>query len=191
MSTVSTGPMTAEEFIARPDMRGFELINGEPVELTTSVTSMFVGSRLGGLLDQFCREHDAGVTLSSDAAIRCFPDEPHTVRKPDVAFLSKKQLSQAVWNAPYCPVVPDLVVEAVSPHDLSVDLAIKIEMYRSAGVKLIWIIWPDARVANVERIDGSMTKLHASDFLDGEDVLPGFRVRLEDVLPPQVSGVNR
>lgn len=52
MSTIGTGPMTADEFSALPDTRGFELVRGEMVELPMSVASSFVASRLGGLTDQ-------------------------------------------------------------------------------------------------------------------------------------------
>jgi Uma2 family endonuclease len=55
--------------------------------------------------------------------------------------------------------------------------------YLAAGVPLVWVINPGTRRAHVYRHDGSVTWLGEDDELSGEDVVPGFRCRLESILP--------
>ncbi len=45
----------------------------------------------------------------------------------------------------YCTIPPDLAVEVVSPNDLVAELDEKVEEYLRAGVKLVWVVHPDAR----------------------------------------------
>ena len=49
---------------------------------------------------------------------------------------------------------------------------------------IIWVIYPGARTAIVNRRDGSVSRLFEDDELLGEDVIPGFRCVLREILPP-------
>ena len=51
-----------------------------------------------------------------------------------------------------------------------------------AGTRLAWVIDPRRAEAHVHRADGSVAVIAADGWLDGEDVLPGFRCPLADVL---------
>jgi Uma2 family endonuclease len=63
----------------------------------------------------------------------------------------------------------------------------KLGDYRQAGVRLVWVIYPEARTARVHRIDGSVSYLVEDDELCGEDVLPGFGCLLRQILPPNAG----
>jgi Uma2 family endonuclease len=106
------------------------------------------------------------------------------VRKPDVSFIAAGRLPVRQFVRGHVRIAPDLAVEVVSPNDLYTLLDEKVEEYRDAGVRLIWIINPGTRTAAVYRADGTTVRLSENDELAGEDVLPGFRVRLGDLLPP-------
>lgn len=57
--------------------------------------------------------------------------------------------------------------------------------YRSAGVKLIWIINPKMRVMRIYRPEGNVPELVLnSDMVTGDPVLHGFSMSLRDLLPP-------
>ena len=43
------------------------------------------------------------------------------------------------------------------------------------------MIDPEARAATVFRLDGTVARLREHDTLDGEDVLPGFALKLDDI----------
>jgi Uma2 family endonuclease len=71
-----------------------------------------------------------------------------------------------------------LIVEVVSPNDTVGKLNRKINDFLNAGVPLIWVAYPETKTVQVQRLDGSAKLLKIGDFLEGEDILPGFRVEL-------------
>lgn len=83
-------------------------------------------------------------------------------------------------------VVPNLVVEVLSPGDSRRQIVEKVGEYLSAGVNLIWVVDPATRMAACYRSLTDVRLVHADSMpegvLDGEDVVPGFRCRLADVL---------
>jgi Uma2 family endonuclease len=74
----------------------------------------------------------------------------------------------------YDDIPPDLVVEVLSPRDIATELDQKVEEFLRAGVRLVWVVNPDTRTVRIHRLDGSISGLHETDELSGEDVLPGF-----------------
>ena len=69
----------------------------------------------------------------------------------------------------------------MSPNDLASEISVKVEEYLEAGVPLVWVISPDAETVIIHRVDGSVTKLHLEDDLNGEDVLPEFRCQVSEL----------
>jgi Uma2 family endonuclease len=88
----------------------------------------------------------------------------------------------------WAKIRPDLAVEVVSPNDLVEELDDKLADYEKAGIPLIWVVYLVSRTVMVYRADGSVTRLHEDDELSGEDVIPGFRCRLRDILPTREPG---
>jgi Uma2 family endonuclease len=76
---------------------------------------------------------------------------------------------------------PDLAVEVLSPTDRARQVLDKVGEYLEAGVRLVWVIDPERRSAVVYRSLAEVRKLGADEFLEGEDVVPGFRCRLADL----------
>lgn len=84
--------------------------------------------------------------------------------------------------------VPDLVVEIHSPTDLRSkperDLAAqKIREWQKVGVRIIWAINPQKQEVEVyypNQVKPVRT-LTIKDELDGEDVLPGFKLRISEL----------
>ena len=62
--------------------------------------------------------------------------------------------------------------------DRASEVAEKAAMWLDAGVRLVWVVDPQARLAAVHRPGGLVTVLREDGALDGEDVLPGFRLPL-------------
>jgi Uma2 family endonuclease len=54
--------------------------------------------------------------------------------------------------------------------------------YVQAGVHLVWVIDPEGRKAVVHRSLSDVREIGDDDVLDGEDVIPGFRCRLAEIL---------
>ena len=174
---------TPEDLLAMPDGKSYELVNGQLVERKMGAESSWVGTRLCSRLDRFCEEHDRGTVWGADNGYQCFPHAPGLVRRPDVSFVKKGRLPGDIAPDGWVKIPPDLAVEVVSPNDSAEDLQEKLDDYRKAGVLLIWVIYPKARMVNVLRLDGPPRELREDDELSGEDIIPGFRCPLREILP--------
>lgn len=100
--------------------------------------------------------------------------DPDTVREPDIAFTSAERCPLDTRVTGYAEVVPDLVVEIVSPNDNRREVHDKALLWLSHGVRLVWVVHPDTRTVDVHREGGAFAALGEADSLDGMDVLPGF-----------------
>ena len=58
----------------------------------------------------------------------------------------------------------------------------KVGEYLEAGVRLIWVIDPKKQCAVVYRSLSDVQELGPESVLDGEDVVPGFRCALREIL---------
>jgi Uma2 family endonuclease len=163
--------------------KGFELVRGRLVEKSMGAEAGEVGIMLGSQLLNHVRANRLGTVYNSEGAYRCFPPPLKTVRKPDVSFVRRERLPNGRSPAGDLRIVPDLAAEVVSLHDAARDLEEKIDDYLSVRVPLLWVIHPNTRTAYVYRSNGSVTRLTERDHLDGEEVIPGFRCLLAEVLP--------
>ncbi len=178
------GELTPEELLAMPDGKHYELVDGMPVERTMSLLASRVEVTLGRMLDNHCVQNDLGCVLGPACGYRCFDWKPTRVRRPDISFIRRERLpSEAEWSEGYVTIPPDLAVEVTSPTGMVYDLEEKVEEYRRAGVRLIWVIHPEVRVIEVIHGDGSGYRLWAGDELSGEDVVPGFRCPVASLFP--------
>lgn len=77
---------------------------------------------------------------------------------------------------------PELAVEVASPSQRSDAMAAKARTYLGGGTRLVWVVWPARGQVDVWRPSaGAPTKLGSGEALNGEDVVPGFRLRLADL----------
>jgi Uma2 family endonuclease len=84
----------------------------------------------------------------------------------------------------YIPFAPDLAVEVVSQHDTAAEVQEKVDLYLNAGTRLVWLFYPSVEQVLVHRADRTSTTILQDGFLDGEDVLPGFKIAVADLFPP-------
>lgn len=99
-----------------------------------------------------------------------------TVRAPDAA---PDRVPPRGSRAGFAELAPDLVAEVLSPSDRATDVTAKALAWLDAGVRLVWIVDPALRSVTVYRSNGVVRIVRADAAgLDGEDVLPGFRLAL-------------
>ena len=144
-----------------------------------------IGCRLVCFLQVHADAHQLGWVNGPDAGYQCYeevyPDDPDRVRKPDASFIRLERLSPDDRPDGHCDIVPDLVAEIISPNDTAYDVREKTEEYLRAGVRLVWVIDPHAKQVDVHRADGSVQKLYEHEELSGEDVVPGFQLRVAEL----------
>lgn len=69
----------------------------------------------------------------------------------------------------------------ISLNDTSYEVNTKLDEYLRAGVQLVWLIWPHTRTVQVYRANGSEDRLQGDAELDGETVIPGFKLKLAEL----------
>ena len=113
--------------------------------------------------------------------------DPDTVRAPDIAFFSKERVpsEETGDDDGYSLASPDLAIEVVSPNDTRRAVYDKALMWRQNGVRLVWVVYPDARTVDVHAEGRPVTTLTEEDVLDGLDVLPGFTCPVSEIFGSQ------
>ena len=160
------------------DDRLYEIVNGERVEKPMASYVVGIANDLGYRVEHHARTGQLGRAYVEqmfviDAAKRL-------ERRPDVAFVSyqrwpkKRRLPQT--NA--VPVVPDLAAEVVCRTNLAKGVVAKVEEDFRAGVRLVWVVYPDLNQVYVYELPTNVRVLHQTDELDGGTVLPGFRIKV-------------
>jgi Uma2 family endonuclease len=135
---------------------------------------------VGASILSFVRSRKLGLVTTADGTYILQAD-PQTLVVPDVAFVRWDRLPGRTRPDCYIPVPPDLAVEVQSPSDGPVDVAGKMERYRRAGVRLVWWIAPKRRAVSVYRDGQLVAELQEGDTLDGEEILPGYRLPVADI----------
>ena len=179
MST-STQLMTAEELLLLPSGQfRYELVNGELITMSPAGHDHGrISIRLSSPLAQFVWENDLGEVFSSDTGFQ-LSSSPDTVLAPDVSFVSKDRVqrvgrSQGYWLGP-----PDLAVEVLSPDQATSYVKKRVAQWLSFGTKEAWVINPMTSTLTVHSPQGIVVTLSNDEFLDGRDIVPGFRFAVE------------
>jgi Uma2 family endonuclease len=159
----------------------YEVVNGQEVEIQRmGAFANFVASMLNTYIQNYLFEHPLGIvgievlfTLDAAGTLR---------RRPDLAFVAYDRWPDAAiaignsWH-----VIPDLVVEVVSPSDTTVEIDEKIVDYFNAGVRLVWVVFPESARIHVFTSSVHATIIGHDGELTGCDVLPGFKVKVADL----------
>ncbi len=75
---------------------------------------------------------------------------------------------------------PTVAVEILSPDDRPGKLARRITQFLRRGVKLVWIIDPDARNVTIYQVGKEPYVVEEDEELTGNKVLPDFRCRVAE-----------
>ena len=175
---VATKLVTADELLAMGEGRR-ELIYGEVIEMApTGMEHAYFEHEISRLLGNFVKANDLGKVYSGEAGF-LLATNPDLVRAPDVAFIKRERV---VRTRKYYPGAPDLAVEVVSPGDSYSDVNEKVKMWLEHGTVEVWVV--DERRETVQVCkQGSDVTLKRGDEIDGGDLLPGFRLPLENIFP--------
>ncbi len=182
MSTTSTALMTAEELMQLP--RGYyraELIDGELRKMPLpKLPHGRSATRLGAQLARFVVENDLGEVFIGDVGFQ-LTWNPDTVLGPDISFISKERLEQAGDVKGYWQGPPDLAVEVFSPGYRPGKISERISRLFSFGTKQVWVVDLEHSTVTVYRSQSDTTTFSGSDFLEAQDLLPGFSLSLERI----------
>ena len=175
MST-STQLMTAEELLKLPSGQyRYELINGELITMSPAGHDHGrISVRLSSPLAQFVWDNELGEVFSSDTGFQLTSD-PDTVLAPDISFVSKERVQKVGRSHGYWPGGPDLAIEVLSPEQGATYIKKRVAQWLSFNTKEVWIIDPRRSTVTVHNAHGIVVTLTIDKFLDGREIVPGFR----------------
>lgn len=181
MPTTAVKLLTAEEFAGLPDPNDGskqELVHGEIVTMPPpAIRHGMLQTNMAILLGMFVKPNGLGTVVTESGTVT--DRDPDTVRGPDVSFYSLAGMPE-IPNG-YHHARPELVVEILSPGDRRKTVRAKILEYLDAGVRLVWLVDPEARTVTVYHGTMRGVELGEGDRLDGVDALPGFTCAVADV----------
>jgi Uma2 family endonuclease len=159
-----------------------ELVRGQVVrEPPAGYQHGRIAARIGAILHIFVQEHGLGDVIGAETGF-VLSDEPPTVRAPDAAFVAAGRLTSDPVG--FAPLAPDLAVEIVSPSNTVSEIHDKVIDYLDAGTRLVWVVDPRTRTVITYRSREEIRLLTEDEDLDGNAVLPGFRLKLSELLGP-------
>ncbi|NWJ96937.1 MAG: Uma2 family endonuclease [Chloroflexi bacterium] len=171
---------TIEEFEALPeDGNYYELIEGKLVMVPSAGDEH---GRIGDRLVKVIHLLDPEDTLGRVWQTTRFKISPSFSSAPGVAFVVVERIPPKSKGA--VAVVPDLVVEIHSPSDLDSRAGVeatqrKIRLYQDNGVRLLWAINPSNLSVEVYHLGSTFPViLGIKEELDGEEILPGFKLKI-------------
>jgi len=174
---------TEAELEARPE-NGFihEVVDGE---LVMSPKNDFyhgdICSELLTVMRTFVRHHRLGAVLHSSTG---FWMTNRNCRATDISFVAGARLKALGFHRStrrFFPGAPDLAVEILSPNSSRSEMDERLKDFFASGTRVAWIIDPDAQRAEVCYSLTRREFVGSGGFLEGKDLLPGFRYLIDDL----------
>jgi Uma2 family endonuclease len=101
------------------------------------------------------------------------------VRIPDVAYYTKEEIRKAA-DKKYQPVT-SFAIEIISDHDKINKVYGKLEEYFQAGVKVVWMIFPEFEKVHVFTSPEDVKICKGKTLCSAESVIPGFVISAADL----------
>jgi Uma2 family endonuclease len=161
--------LTAEEFDNYPfeEDKRYELDEGELIEIARPA---------------YKHNRPLQILLFGEALLseNLYTLSPTTRLAPDVAVILGDRRAELL-DAKVIPIIPDIVVEVLSPSETPRNVLRKLKQYFTAGVKEVWLIDPDTRTAEIWT--GPTLPEHELTVADAiaSPLLPGFTLALGDL----------
>ena len=181
--TVVRQGMAVEDFIRRMDKPPFEIIDGEIVLMSPNVAGHDYTLRgLFVLLYTHTRERELGEVFSEATFVLSNATDRNWVtgsREPDIMFFSATRFTAYIaatldWRDRPFALVPDLVIEVVSPTDRMATVLKKVALYLEDGVQVVWVVNRMHQSITIYTLTDDPVTLSGDQILTGGELLPGF-----------------
>ncbi len=131
------GEYTLEDYLALPDERRVELIDGVFYDMASpSASHQLIAGEIYRTISSYIREQKGACVpfiAPYDVQLDC---DDKTILEPDVFIVCDRS---KIHNA-RCFGAPDFIIEVLSPSTRKKDLFIKLNKYQNAGVREYWAI---------------------------------------------------
>ena len=100
------------------------------------------------------------------------------MRRPDIAFFTREQVYQGREGT---EIIPDFAIEVISSGDKMIDVENKLIEYFKAGVKVVWLIYPDNKTVQVYTSLKQAQICTDDDICSAKPVLEDFEIKVSDI----------
>ncbi len=171
--------LTLQEFLNLPvgDVN-YELVNGYALsKVSPKYFHSTLQSALLLLIHSWCK--GKGRTVSEWAIILKRQGEDW-VPVPDLTYISYQSLPKGWKRNEACPIVPELVIEIISPGQTFKQFVEKTKDYFKAGISRVWVVDPEAITIEVFSEDGS-SQIYTDTMPITDSLLPGVELTVKEV----------
>lgn len=153
--------------------RLYEVVYGEIKEKSVGTRQNMIASRLNRMIGRFDPEEQYGHPVIENLFVLDAANDLQ--RRPDLALVSHQRWPGLPPDSNAWDVVPDWMVEIISPSNSADEVIDKVDEYFRAGTQLVWVIYPSAQRVYVYASPTEVTVYEATDELTADPVLPSFR----------------
>ena len=178
--TVLETRQTYKDYEALPEGAPYQLIDGELI-MTPDPTPLHqnIIGNIYQALRFFVESRKLGRAFLSPIDVRLTDID---VFQPDLIFVRKENVAKIGRDK--LNVIPDLVVEVLSPSNAYYDLTHKKTIYAERGVEEYWIVDPKNETVEIFCREGN--RFQSEAFFKNQDILespmfPGFSMKLDEV----------
>lgn len=175
--------LTYEDYVHFPvDGKRYEILEGEVFVTPAPKTKhQIISLNLAVILQQHVRKHKLGRVLTAPTDVIL---SRTNVVQPDLLFLSNERLRYLTDKN--VQGTPDLMVEILSEFTQEQDRTAKMQIYARHGVKVYWLIDPDAESLEIYELDSIKRRFrHSATFHGPEllhsDLFPHLKLSLTDL----------
>lgn len=180
--------MPLDDYIEQSNETPFEIINGERIPRLPTVTDHNeIIYKLLMMLGLFTEAHALGIVRAE--ATYVLPERYNSnwvsgSRIPDLMYISMERLTiykeaHPNWRETPYLIVPDLVIEVISPTDKFTDVNNKVDAYLADGVRMIVLVDPQNRKAFVHTPDSEQPLYLSGDAqISLDEVIPELRIEM-------------
>lgn len=155
-----------------------ELVDGILAEKSVGFQESRFATILAGKLCFYLEGNNLGAaTAGGNGYIKL---KRKLIRVPDLSFVRWDRMPEGRTPTEPCPeLVADLIVEVLSRGNTRKEMARKRREFFESGTKLFWIVDPRKQIVTVyHSAEEDGQELGMDDYVDGEEVLPGFRLSI-------------
>jgi Uma2 family endonuclease len=186
---VQANLLTYEDYLLMPEIhKPCEIIQGELFMTPSPLPDhQWIVMNILSLLRQFLSARRLGVVLPAPCDV-IINRSPLQTRQPDVLFRSADRTgitgrAQLRKKKP-TEIIPDLIIEVLSPNDSRREIDAKLKDYQTVGVREGWIVSPEAETVELLRISAETIVtlgLYGVHDRFNSDVLSGLEVQVQDI----------
>ncbi len=182
--------LTLSEFLEMPESSDrTELINGEIVpKVSPKYKHSTLQLRLLLGLNQWCESNKAG-RVRPEWAVILQRQEQDWVPVPDLTYVSYERLPTDWEEDTPCPVLPELVIEIISPGQSFGEMTQKATDYLQAGVSRVWVADNQAQSVTAFGADEFPQTFLIGDIIS-DALLPGLEIAVADLFAKRGNRAN-